>query len=221
MKRKICVCPKCGRALNFSDNPEYTFQCLDCDEDFYAFEAKEIEQPRMEGVKDYTQLVEASMKAKEITESAIQENVKCIKIKGESILEQIAEYIHETLKPVFNSGIYKENRFRSSACIYNERLSLRFHDCVVDGKEYNARLMMEGSNFYYESDYIYAYFNENEYHINDIRINRLPFIVENWKGLKDSMHRMIPYAISRCNEENQRNLEKQKEMSEVIDSFRL
>ena len=45
MRKKIYVCPKCGRALNFSDNLEYTFQCMDCDEDFYTFEAKEVEQP--------------------------------------------------------------------------------------------------------------------------------------------------------------------------------
>ena len=97
MKRKIYLCPKCGRALNFSDNSEYTFQCLDCDEDFYSFEAKEVEQPRMEGVKDYTQLVEASMKVKEITDSAIGESQRYITLKGQDILEQIAEYINAEL----------------------------------------------------------------------------------------------------------------------------
>lgn len=221
MKKKIYVCPNCGRALNFSEDTEYTFYCGDCDDYFHDYDVKVEEQLRMEGIVDYKELAEAAMKVKEITETTLEANSKCIKIKGESILEQIAEYIHETLKPVFSSGIYKENRFRSSACIYNGRFRIQFHDCVVDGKEYNARLMIDGSDFYYESEYICAYFNENEYHINDIRINRLPFIVENWKGLKDSMHRMIPYAIGRCNEANEKALEKQKEMSEVIDSFRL
>ena len=117
MKRKIYLCPKCGKALNFSDNPEYTFQCLDCDEDFYSFEAKEMEQPRMEGVKDYTQLVEASMKVKEITDSAIGESQKYITLKGQDILEQIAEYINETLRPIFDSGIYKADAFTSNAAM--------------------------------------------------------------------------------------------------------
>lgn len=221
MKRKIYVCPKCGKALNFSDNPEYTFQCFDCDEDFYEFEAEVKEQARMEGVTDYTQLVETSMKVKEITESTIQENVKYIKIKGNSVLEQISEYIYETLKPILSTDIYKENKFISSACMYNGRFRLRFSDRVIDGKEYNVLLMIDGCNFHYESARELVYFNVNGYHINDVSIERIPFIVEHWKGLKESIGRMIPYAIEECNKANLRRLEKQKEMSEVINSFRL
>ena len=32
-------CPHCGGLLHPSDNPEYTFQCFDCDEDFYTVES--------------------------------------------------------------------------------------------------------------------------------------------------------------------------------------
>jgi hypothetical protein len=31
-------CPKCGLPLSKSPNDEYAYQCLECDEDFYAFE---------------------------------------------------------------------------------------------------------------------------------------------------------------------------------------
>lgn len=222
MKRKIYVCPKCGKALNFSDNPEYTFQCLDCDEDFYSFEAKEVEQPRMEGIKDYTQLAEASMKAKEITDAAINESKKYITLKGNSILEQIAEYINETLRPVFDSGIYKESRFTSHAAMYHGRLRLQFHDFTENGKEYNARFMIDGNNFHYEATHVYIYFNANhEYHIESISNEKLRYVVEFWSGLKDSISRMIPYAFEEYDKANQRKLKEQKEMSEVIDSFRL
>jgi rubrerythrin len=37
------ACRNCGQPLIKSDNPEYTFQCLDCDEDFYKFEAVEVD----------------------------------------------------------------------------------------------------------------------------------------------------------------------------------
>lgn len=221
MKRKIYLCPKCGRAMEFSPLSEYTFYCVDCDENFYSFEANEMEQPRMEGIVDYTDLVEASMKVKEITESTIQENVKYIRIKGNDVLEQISEYIHETLKPILSTDIYKENQFRSHACIYNGRFRLQFHDCVVNGKEYNVRLMIDGSSYYYEKECELAYFNADTYYVNNVSIERIPFIVENWKGLKDSIGRMIPYAIEECNKANQNKLKRQKEMSEVIDSFRL
>ena len=221
MKRKIYLCPKCGKALNFSDNPEYTFQCFDCDEDFYSFEAKEVEQGRVEGVVDYTELIKTSIVVKEITESTIQENIKFIKIKGNDVLEQISEYIYETLKPILSTDIWKESAFQSHACMYNGRFRLQFHECIVDGKKYDVRLMIDGSNFYYENARELAYFNVDEYHINDVSIERIPFIVEHWKGLKDSINRMIPYAIDECNKANARRLEKQKEMSEVINNFRL
>ncbi len=36
-------CPKCGSAFNMrvSDNPNYAYQCMECDEDFYSIEIKE------------------------------------------------------------------------------------------------------------------------------------------------------------------------------------
>lgn len=223
MKRKIYLCPKCGKALNFSDNPEYTFQCLDCDEDFYAFEAKEVEQPRMEGVKDYTQLVEAYMKVKEITDSAIGESQRYITLKGQDILEQIAEYINETLRPIFDSGMYNAYAFTSHAAIYEGKLRLQFYKHEVKhGQWYDARLIINGNNFYYESMCECISFNaNNKYYIHRLSNAQLRCVIENWSGLKDSMNRMIPYAIKEYDKANQRSLKRQKEMSEIIDGFRL
>lgn len=69
---------------------------------------------------------------------------------------------------------------------------------------------------------MYIYFNANhEYHIESISNEKLRYVVESWSGLKDSINRMIPYAIKEYDKANQKKLEKQKEMSEVIDSFRL
>ena len=35
-------CPRCGKVLDASNLAEYVYQCKDCDEDFYAFEAANI-----------------------------------------------------------------------------------------------------------------------------------------------------------------------------------
>lgn len=39
----IRYCPHCGKKVTRSENPEYSWQCLDCDEDFYNFEVIEKE----------------------------------------------------------------------------------------------------------------------------------------------------------------------------------
>lgn len=33
-------CPRCGNRLEYSDIPEYTWLCTECDENFYSFEAR-------------------------------------------------------------------------------------------------------------------------------------------------------------------------------------
>jgi len=35
---KMPKCRYCGKVVIKSDNPEYVYQCMDCDEDFYSFE---------------------------------------------------------------------------------------------------------------------------------------------------------------------------------------
>ena len=214
MKKKIYVCPRCGKALNFSDNPEYTFQCFDCDEDFYSFEAKEIEQPRMEGVVDYTDLVKASMEIKSITDKAIQESTKQIEIKGKNIIEQISEYISETINPIITSGIYKNAKFRDCASIYSRHLRLRFGDYGV-GNGCQAQL-------WGENGILCVYFDDNgKYYIEDRGSNALPYIVNEWAEFKDSMNRMIRYALNECDKANQKKIEQQKELEATINSFRL
>lgn len=215
MKKKIYVCPKCGRGLNFSNNPEYTFQCMDCDEDFYSFEAKEMEQPRMEGVVDYTDLARASMEIKAITDRAISDSQKQIEIKSKDILGQICEYISETVKPIINSGIYKDTRFSCHAAIYNKILQLDFNDYGGDARGYQAQLFGDGGC-------LRVYFNgNNEFIITQFDSSALYKIVESWPGFKDSMNRMIPYALREYDKENKKRIEKQVELSKIIDNFKL
>lgn len=38
--KEIKICPHCGKPVIKSDLPEYVWQCVDCDEDFYDFECR-------------------------------------------------------------------------------------------------------------------------------------------------------------------------------------
>ena len=37
---KVARCPQCGKALTPSEVAGYVYQCVECDEDFYEFEAE-------------------------------------------------------------------------------------------------------------------------------------------------------------------------------------
>ena len=219
MKKKIYVCPKCGRALEFSPIPEYTFYCVDCDEDFYEFEAVVKEQPKLEGIKDYTDLVEASIEISKIANKTIKENQKYIEIKSKNILDQIAEYIYETIRPILETDIHKHTRFMDCAAIYTNGLKLKFGEIVVGDNSYNACLTVSGR---YISTHVTIGFHENGYKVftyNSETINTI--VIQNWIRLKESMNRMIPYALSEYNKYKQKELEKQKEMSDLVDNFRI
>lgn len=215
MKKKIYLCPKCGRALNFSDNPEYTFQCFECDEDFYAFEAKEIEQPRLEGIVDYTELAEATVQIKNITDKAIAESTRQIEIKGKDIVEQIAEYINETINPILSTGLYKDKVFTSRIHIRTSHFCIDFNEYNYYGKPYGAQLFGDNGS-------LRIYFNRNhEYSIEAQKSHMLPWLVEEWAQLKDSMKRKIAYGLQECDAANKKRLAEQEELSKFISSFRL
>jgi hypothetical protein len=41
-KNECRICHRCRNEVIKSDNPEYSYQCLKCDEDLYEFETKDV-----------------------------------------------------------------------------------------------------------------------------------------------------------------------------------
>jgi len=215
MKKKIYVCPNCGRALNFSEDANYTFYCGDCGDYFHEYEAATEEQARMEGIVDYTDLAKASMEIKAITDKAIKENERQVEIKSKDILGQVLEYISETIQPILDSGMYKEPKFIDCARIYTSNFELSFGRYIPNNKEHQAQLFGRNGN-------LRVYFHiTDRYLIDNVVTGVTPYLVQDWQKLKDSMHRMIPYAIDECNKANQKKLEQQREKEQIINSFRL
>lgn len=217
MKKKIYVCPKCGKALNFSDNPEYTFQCFDCDEDFYEFEAVEKEQQKLEGIKDFTSMIEAAMEIQAIKNKATESHERYISIKSNDIVDQVCQYIYETIKPVLETDIHKSTKFRDSAAIYTSNFRLDFGIWQeVEGKYFAALI-----THYYGEKYVIAFFNKEGYKMFTSRKFYLTDLVQDWKKLKDSMNRMIPYAITEYNQYNAKEVDRVAKEEEIINNFRL
>lgn len=226
MKKTIYVCPKCGKALNFSDNPEYTFQCFDCDEDFYAFEAVEKEFDRIEGVKDFTNLVDVAERINAIKNQVIEENTKLVAIKSNDIIGQIGEYIYATIKPVLESKITNNSKFRENTEIRTMHLKFNF---LPDGYSYhkttpyNASLVLCHAGCYstmvcFNKD-LCIVVDDAEVVERERRV--LPDIVAEWKQFKDSMNHVIPEAIDAYNKSNAKQAEETQKRMDVINNFKL
>lgn len=226
MKKTIYVCPKCGKALNFSDNPEYTFQCFDCDEDFYSFEAVEKEFDRIEGVKDFTNLVDVAARINAIKNQVVEESTKLVAIKSNDIIGQIGEYIYATIKPVLESKIINNSKFRENAEI--RTMHLKFNFLPDDYKyhrttPYNASLVLCGAGCHSTM----VCFNKDGCIVVDdadvVERERrvLSDIVAEWKQFKDSMNRVIPEAIDAYNKSNAKQAEEAQNRIDAINNFRL
>lgn len=214
MKKKIYVCPKCKRALNFSPLPEYTFYCEDCDEDFYEFEVIVKEQPKLEGIKDYTDVVAATMEIDRIANQTIKESNKYINLQGKSILEQIGEYIYETIKPIMEAKLHDNCVFRDHAAVYYNGINLKWWS-----SEWGVCLTVDHR---YGNPVTVMYFTLSGYKIlDDVGQASTLKLIEKWSGLKESMNRMIPYGLKEYNKYMQREVEKQKEKANIIENFKL
>lgn len=218
MKKVIYLCPHCRKALNFSDNPEYTFQCFDCDEDFYEFEAIVEEQGKLEGVKDFTELVEAAEKIRQISKNALDDSTRYVRIKSKDIVGQVVEYIYETIKPVLGTEMSRHDVFRGNAAIYTRHLRVKFSGWEHEGKRYDACFAFEGNGCL---NYKVAFFNADGYVMCSDAVYNIAELVNEWHSLKDSMNRMIPYAIENYNKYYEKEVEKMQEKTDIINTFKL
>lgn len=60
-------CPKCGKAMHMrvSDIPEYAYQCIECDEDFYSIECSKTVSDCSDENGDYISLWEITLRNKD------------------------------------------------------------------------------------------------------------------------------------------------------------
>lgn len=60
-------CPKCKKAMHMrvSDIPEYAYQCIECDKDFYSFECPETVSDCSDGNGNYISLWEITLRNKD------------------------------------------------------------------------------------------------------------------------------------------------------------
>lgn len=220
MKKEIYCCPNCGEPMGFSNHPNYTFYCKRCAIDFHEDAAIIKTEPNKVEIEDYTDLVEASMKIKELATASIEASKKQIEIKGNDMMEQIAQYIHATIKPILESEIYKNGTFKNFAAIYYHNLKLYFGRYVGDGPKYSACLYLD-SDYHCVSGKSVILFNKDEYKVCSTTEENKVVIAELWSGLKESMNRMLKYAFNEYNKAMQKEVENQQKKVDVIDRFKL
>ena len=107
-------CPHCQRPLAKSDNPEYVYQCVNCDEDFYGFEARmvtvRLSELTPEDIKPFTDLgfnIDFSERVKVTVTAATGETGFCY-MERERAERLGAQYVadHAMLLETSIPGIY-------------------------------------------------------------------------------------------------------------------
>lgn len=167
--------------------------------------------------QDFTSMIDAAMEIKEIKDKSVESHERYISIKSNDIVDQICQYIYETIKPVLETDIHKSSKFRDSAAIYTSNFKLDFGIWQEFEGKYFATLRTS----HYGEKYTIAFFNKDGYKISIDRKFCLTNLVQDWKKLKDSMNRMIPYAIKEYNEYNAKEVDRIAKEEKIINNFRL
>lgn len=119
-------CPHCGKVLAASDLSEYVYQCEDCDEDFYGFEAVMVTAVFSEPTPDDQQRMNAdglnvdlSQTIKVSVENERNQCGYCFMQK--SIIEQLGlEYIKDHVKLEFSEVLHEFFVRMSQNDFYND-----------------------------------------------------------------------------------------------------
>ena len=122
---KIKLCPHCNKPVTKSENPEYSWECNYCDEDFYDFECDEID-----GVFGYyyqIDYIDSKGLANYIDTSHDREEA----IKQTNILNQANYCLHKSTKFVLDKYRYIINVDETDEIIETN---------ITDAKTINERI---------------------------------------------------------------------------------
>jgi hypothetical protein len=165
-------------------------------------------------IMDYNQMLENANAIKVLANKTIECSKDYTDVKSNDILEQIAEYIANTISDVLHDPICQDTTFRNHA----SGGGLSFASYGGDGSGAQAQFF-----FSIEGTHLRLYLNAIGYWWADKQVtdNGLKRLIKDWPAIKQQMNDAIKRGINRCNERLSKQLSRQLELHEMVKNFQI
>jgi hypothetical protein len=165
-------------------------------------------------IMDYNQMLENANAIKVLASKTIECSKDYTDVKSNDILEQIAQYIADTISDVLHDPICQDTTFRN----YASGGGLSFSSYGGDGRGAQAQFF-----FSIEGTHLRLYLSAIGYWWADKKVtdNGLKALIKMSPEMKKQMNDAIKRGINQRNEKMSTQLSRQLELHDVIKNFRV
>lgn len=169
-------------------------------------------------IMNYNQMLENANAVKVLVNKTIECSKDYTDIKSEDVLDQIAEYIAETISDILHDPICQESSF----CNYAKGGGLSFGKY---GSLSTARAGGANAQFFFscEGTHLRLLLSPIGYWWEDKKVsdNGLKHLMKNWPEYKRQMNEAIQRGINHHNERLSRELSRQLDLHDAIKNFKV
>lgn len=165
-------------------------------------------------IMNYNQMLENANAVKVLVNKTIECSKDYTDIKSDDVLEQIAEYIAETISDILHDPICQNSTFRCYAA--SNHLSFAQYGGAGEGAQAQFFFAHEGAH-------LRLYFNAIGYWWADKKVtdNGLKSLIKQWPDIKQQINRALKDGIDRHNERLASQLSRQLELHDAIKNFKV
>ena len=165
-------------------------------------------------IMNYNQMLENANAVKVLVNKTIECSKDYTDVKSGDVLEQIAQYISETISDILHDPICFDTTFTCNA----SGGGLSFGKYGGDGSGAQAQFF-----FSREGTHLRLYFNAIGYWWADKKIsdNGLKYLIKEWSFMKKHMNYALKRGIDCCNEKLSTELSRQLELHDAIKNFKV
>lgn len=165
-------------------------------------------------IMNYNQMLENANAVKVLVNKTIECSKDYTDIKSDDVLEQIAEYIANTISDILHDPICNESTFRNHATCGN----LSFANYGGSGTGAQAQFF-----FYDEGTHLRLYFNAVGHWWADkiITDNGLKALIKQWPQIKNQINHGLKRGIDCHNDILSKKLSRQLELHDAIKNFQV
>jgi hypothetical protein len=165
-------------------------------------------------IMNYNQMLENANAVKVLVNKTIECSKDYTDIKSDDVLDQIAEYIAETLSDILHDPICSDTTFRSYAA--SSHLSFANYGGAGEGAQAQFFFAHEGSH-------LRLYLNAIGYWWADKKVtdNGLKSLIKQWPEIKEQINRALKCGINQHNDRLASQLSRQLELHDAIKNFKV